>query len=306
MFAISGVESSADAAISGVATCVRPALRIHRLGYRGLRRAGVHDLPRGLSGLWRDFRFDDRGGRLGARHSVCLGLLQHVEDVEGVAAERIGRGGADIDRRQVRLIDVRPGERRCLAAILAPAAPPSATPAAPEPGTGCLIRGAPAIVLTGGLRMLWHALDMHVCCQLVRLGGDDRRLRDGQRANDGGLLESSRAAFLGAPATTPATPATPALTLGLFRGGLAFLGAGIIGLDLFTGFLGFILVRLVIGEDDVFLLFRFSLGHRVHWRWQRVRRDRRRQVLQRLRAQPVDAELREIWASSPATITRIA
>ena len=71
--------------------------------------------------------------RLLPHRGARLHLLQHVENIERVAAERIGRGRADIDRRQVGLLRARCSERRALAVARLAPPPPAAATATPAP-----------------------------------------------------------------------------------------------------------------------------------------------------------------------------
>ena len=183
---------------------LRRCLLLHCLGF-GLGRWGGND-----------------GWRCG-----LLGLLHDIEDVERLAAERIGRRGAGVDRRQIGLIGAGGGMRRDLGLAVWPAATTTTAASA-----------AIAIIVGTGFGMLRHALDVF----LGQLSVANLRRRlfwrgDGRRRN-----------FVATAATAPAAT-TAAAVLSLFRG---FAGDGAARLGRIVGILFVLaddfLVRL--GLDD--------------------------------------------------------
>jgi hypothetical protein len=99
-----------------------------------------------------------------------LGLLEHVEDIERVSAERIGGRRSGVDRRQLRLLGARFGDLLLPAIRAVPPPPPSATSTAST--------GACRVVTRAGLgiRMFRNALDMLLQIRLVEAGRVTREL----------------------------------------------------------------------------------------------------------------------------------
>ncbi len=97
---------------------------------------------------WLELPHDRLGRSHPRRGRIRLRLLQHVEDVERLATERIGGCRPDIDRRQIGLLRPRGSDRDAFA-VTALTPPAAAAPTTPAPT---------AIIIARRLDMLRYAL----------------------------------------------------------------------------------------------------------------------------------------------------